>query len=531
MDMLNEGEAESTTKEKREEIYSPLSELSKQLEKESTAENKIRVCLDFMRLSLLHSGTPRFKDFWEGRKICLPLFKETVSPKVRSAFWNEYVELSNEAKRVKEILDEQSAFAVEQIELAIQALERDLEHYDLTVSQSPDLSLGLENLSLKEKAEIYEQIQKELSVLNVLASRVNAMRKEVVKTEMRVRIKNKLLDRLSVCGDKIFPRRKELVKEISQMFSSDIEEFIAFHFQENEIKKIPLYILREEIKELQAIAKILTLNTHTFTQTRLALSRAWDQLKELDRERKQETLQKRQIFKQNYDLVLEKIKELADACSKEISVEDCQKLSSEIFDFMRTVELGRDEVRALKEEIQKAKNPSLERARQAEEERQRLAQEAENLRREKIQGLKEGLGDLLSEATDLDVDALCAKRDALLQTSVQLMLNKAEKQISDRLFRQLKDVIDEKKQKALLMLSEEDQKAFDQLKAAVDEKKKQRAEIKNQLEHYRKQLGNSGFDFEKAMQIREFIETEKEALERLNTSIAEIEERIDEIEA
>ena len=181
-------------------------------EEESTAEGKIRLSIDFMSAALSHSGTPRFKDFWEGRRLCLPLFKENISPKVRSQLWGSYIELSTEAKRLKEILDEQSAFAIEQIELAIQGLESDLERYDHILSQSQEAPLLPECVTLKDKEEFYSQVQRELALLNTLAVRVNGMRKEVVKTEMRIRIKNKLLERLSLCGDQIFPRRKELIK-------------------------------------------------------------------------------------------------------------------------------------------------------------------------------------------------------------------------------------------------------------------------------------------------------------------------------
>ena len=69
-------------------------------------------------------------------------------------------ELSTEAKRLKEILDEQSAFAIEQIELAIQALERDLEHYDTSLSQPHEEPLRLESFTLEEKQEFYNQMQK-----------------------------------------------------------------------------------------------------------------------------------------------------------------------------------------------------------------------------------------------------------------------------------------------------------------------------------------------------------------------------------
>ena len=55
----------------------------------------------FTRIALSQPGMPRFKDFWEGRRLCLPLFKENLTPKVRSQLWAEYIELSSEARRFK----------------------------------------------------------------------------------------------------------------------------------------------------------------------------------------------------------------------------------------------------------------------------------------------------------------------------------------------------------------------------------------------------------------------------------------------
>ena len=501
-----------------------------QLEAEPSAEGKIRQSIDFMRSALSSGGTPRFKDFWEGRRHCLPLFKESIAPKVRSQLWGLYVELSTEAKRLKEILDEQSAFAVEQIELAIQALERDLEHYSLLLSQVQGELPVFNSLSLKGKEEVYSAIQKELEVLNTLATKINAMRKEVVKTEMRIRIKNKLLERLSSCGDQVFPKRKELIKKISAEFMGDVDQFISSHFQDEDFQKVPLFALREEIKELQSLAKVLTLNTHVFTETRLKLSGCWDKLKNQEKERKKETQQKKQIYKQNFDLVMEKIKPFVENCAAGIALEECNKQSAEILDFMRTVELGREEVRALKEEIQRARQAPFERAKEEEREKERKEKELEALRRSKINALKEELAALLAIVEQTSLESLVEKRDSLLKQLEEMNLLKVEKQIVDRLFKQLKDAIDEKKEKALLMLSDDDLKALDLLKSALEERKARRVEIKNQLEQYRKMLGGSGFDFEKAMLYREMIETEKASLEKINTLISEIEDKIEQIE-
>jgi hypothetical protein len=526
-----DGQKEMKGEKDLKKAVSPLfAEFLKHFEAESTTEGKIRLSIDFMRAALAHHGTPRFKDFWEGRRVCLPLFKENIPPKNRSQLWSAYIELSTEAKRLKDILDEQAAFAIEQIELAIQALERDLEHYELLLGQTQEVTLVLNGFSLEEKRGLYQQIQKELHWLNTLAARVNALRKEVVKTEMRIRIKNKLLERLSHCGDHIFPKRKELIKKVSQEFVNDVDQFIANHFQDEEFKGVPLYALREEIKHLQSIAKILTLNTHAFTETRLKLSECWDKIKGREKERKKETQVKRQTFKQNFDIVMEKIKVFAEACQGGMAVEECHRQSAEILDFMRNLELGREEVRILKDEIHKAKRGPLDRAREQELERQKKEREAETLRREKINALKEELTQLLTHAVSLDSDALATKHEMLRQQFEQMSLAKAEKQIIERLFKQLKDVIDEKHEKTLLMLSEDDLKALEQLKVVLEERRQRRHEIKQQLEHYRKLLGGSGFDFEKAMMCREQIESEKATLEKINASIEEIEQKIAEIE-
>ena len=140
---LNAGESEAPEKEspnptaeeshedekKREfvekkAISSLFADFMRNFEVESTAEGKIRLSIEFMRTALSNSGIPRFKDFWEGRKLCLPLFKENIAPKVRSQLWSSYIELSVEAKRLKEILDEQSAFAIEQIEFGYSSLRK-----------------------------------------------------------------------------------------------------------------------------------------------------------------------------------------------------------------------------------------------------------------------------------------------------------------------------------------------------------------------------------------------------------------------
>jgi hypothetical protein len=497
-------------------------------EKVGDLEEKIRISIEFMREALSQTGSPRYKDFWEGRRLCLPLFKENITPKGRAELWASYIELSSEARRLKEILDEQSAFAAEQIELAIQALELDLENYDSLLQQIPSIAFPDPCDSLEKKIPVYNALQRELNLLNALASRINAMRKEVVKTEMRIRIKNKFFERLSICGDRVFPRRKELIKTISDEFNADVEHFIQDYFCNDTQKVPPLYILRDEIKALQATAKQLTLNTQIFTETRLKLSECWDKIKNFEKERKKEFAQKKQVYKENSDLVLEKIKAFSESCALETATnEEANVQVNALLDFMQTVELGRDEVRYLKDEIQLARKPIYDRAREQTLERERKEKEFENQKKDKMASLRTEIAQLLQNMDAFDQEGLTAERDRLMREFELLGLTKAEKQVYERSFKQLKDAINEKKEKAIMALSEDDIQALEQLKVILKQRQEQRQEIKSQIETYRKALGGSGLDFEKGLLYRELMETEKAELEKVNATIQEIEEKID----
>ncbi|MFY9715395.1 MAG: hypothetical protein WAJ84_02175, partial [Candidatus Rhabdochlamydia sp.] len=307
-----------------------LMEFLEQFHGEINSEKKIRLNLEFMRQALSQGSSPRFKDFWEVRKLCLSLFKEDMPVSIRADLWNSYIELASEAKQLKEIVDQQSAFAVEQIELAIQALEKDVADMNVVLELIADIVLPEECFSLQKNREFYTVIQRELQLLNALAVKINSLRKELLKTEMRIRIKNKLLERLSVCGNQVFPRRKELIKQISEQFSQDVEYFVYSQFREGEMKQLPGYVLREEIKYLQQIAKVLTLNTHVFSETRVKLSTCWDEIKNYEKERKKETQEKKLLFKQGFDLIAEKIQVFAASIHEETSLQECDQQITEI---------------------------------------------------------------------------------------------------------------------------------------------------------------------------------------------------------
>lgn len=518
-------------KDHKEEYSLQFEAFKKSFEEQTDNEAKLQLAIDFMEASLAQGGTPHFRSFWETKRLCIPLFKENISPALRSHLWAKYSELSKEVHRLKEILDEQSAFAVEQIEIAIQALEKDVSEFDIQIEKPPFSESLILPQALKVHEGIYQKLQRQLNILNAQASRINALRKELLKTEMRVRHKNKFFQRLSAAGDKVFPKRKELIKQISQQFADDVDQFIKKHF-ETEGAHESFYILREEIKAFQGLAKVLTLNTHSFTQTRMRLSECWDHIKVEEKERKKERAHQRVIFKQNAEEIEKQIQALKEAVEKsEESPAESQKKIEGILTQMRRVELGRDEIKALREALNDVRRLIQEKVRSTEEVRQQQEQERNRQKKEKYQALKQQAERLLQDQEEKDADQLIEDRETLLVQIHESSLAKNDKQELERILRPLRDMITDKKEKALLALSEDDRKALEQMQTILKQRKERRQEIKNQLEILRKGAGSSSLDFEKAMSYTSQINEEKERLEKANQSIQEIEDRIRELQA
>ena len=495
-----------------------------------TPEEKVAYGLEFMRSSISQEGSPRFREFWEARRQILPCFKENLNPAIRSKLWGEYVELTVEARRLKEILEEQSAFAMEQIDLAIKSIESDLTNFAALLDQAGPVSFPNQCRTIADKLESYATIQRELNMLNTLASRLNAFRKEVIKTDMRIRFKAKFFKRLSELGDQIFPKRKELIEKVSSEFESDVDHFVSKYFKGTEVVGAPYYALREEIKALQSMAKVFTLSSGAFNRTRMKLSECWDVVRVLEKEHKKEMFERKQASSEQRTEVEKKIEELKTR-SAELSLRDLDKEIDVISREMREIALHRDDVRYLRDELMKLRVPHLAAQEQKARELEEAEKEALRIKREKIAHIKEAAASLQKEGSLLDLEAFSIRYEEILESLNSLEASKIEKQQLERSLRPLKDLLADKKEQSLLNLSEDDRKTLENLKIVLQQKKERRQEIKDMLELHRKALGGSGLDFEKAIQLRELIDQEKERMEKANAGIKEIEDKIDALEA
>jgi hypothetical protein len=489
-------------------------------------EEKLTCLIDFMKKSISQEGSANFRWFWDAKKLCLDLFKEPINSVVRAKYWKEYLDLTKEALRLKDLLDEQTSFAVEQIDIAITAIEKDLENYEDLFKKMRSLDFPRNCRFLDKKKDNYDDAQKELNLLNTFAAKINSLRKELIKINMRVRFKNKFFKRLSIGGDKIFPKRKELIQEISNAFISDVEEFVEMYFSKENFGSKPHYILRDEIKGLQNFAKLLTLNTKSFTSTRLKLSKCWDQLKELEKESNSEYEEKKKISEENKKIILAKIATYDENGITSKSLTELDNLLKE----MKNVELVFFDVKQLKSEIFARKEKIFDIEKTQKEEVEKIAQEKRNAKQQKIADLKSKIDSLVKDSTDASLEDFSNMFDQIKENISTLALNKIEKQMLERLLKPIKDVLAEKKEKAALDLPKDQLDQLNQLNEVLKSRLERRSVIKKEIDNYRKELGGSSLDFEKSMMLNELLDTEKNRLDKLEESIKEIEDKIEKIE-
>ncbi|HXF28732.1 MAG TPA: hypothetical protein VN457_02695, partial [Chlamydiales bacterium] len=155
--------------------------LVSQLDEIKKVEEKLSCVMTFLESTISQSGSPHFKDFWEAKKLSQELFKQHMNPSVRLELWAKYSELLREARRLKEIFDEETAFAVEQIEMAIKVVEDEVGHIGEMLLLVPPFHFSHPPHSLQNKKNEYITQQRELNLYNVYAAKVTQLRKELQK--------------------------------------------------------------------------------------------------------------------------------------------------------------------------------------------------------------------------------------------------------------------------------------------------------------------------------------------------------------
>ncbi|MCB1107008.1 MAG: hypothetical protein KDK76_02810 [Chlamydiia bacterium] len=482
-------------------------------EEAKEVEEKIQLSLEFMKAILAKPNGVSLKEFWDAKRLCGPLFKEKMNPIKRNHLWSEYAQLGEEARRLKEVKDEQAAFSIEQVELAIKALEEDLEHYDRLLEQIASLQFpkGAESLGINR--EEYGKIQQNLNLLKTLVSRLDSLRKEVLAIDMRISHKNKILKRLSKLGDHIFPKRKELIKKVSDAFMADIETFIKNRFpQEGDKYSAPYYVIRDEIKAFQSLAKVLTLNTQAFTKSRKTLSEGWDKIKQKEAERRAEMGEKEEEHKKNFEEFLHKVEAFETFCAKPENQERSKVLgeSNALQEAMKEIPLGRDQVKILKDRIQKARSGALDKV------QEKVSQKKMAVQKE-VDDLRERLSALVKGEEKSSLEDLEKGETEIKKVYEGLTLSSAEIHLFERSFADLRSFILDKKEQVV---------GDENLEDLYEERASHIEVIKKQVEEYRKEMGGSNLDFEKAMTYRELYDSAKIHLDREIEALENLEEKL-----
>jgi hypothetical protein len=453
--------------------------------------------------------------------------KEVHQPTEKADLWNEISHLTQEVRRQKEAILKESAYAQEQIEIAISSLEGELDILSESAASQPFLELPAGLLETHQK--FYDQSQGELNLLNTYAMRINSLRKELLKTSLKVKAKSNLFDRLSKAGDKIFPKRKLLIQNVSDSFVQDVTTYCKELDDIRRAKK-KLMEVRDEIKELQRIAKLLTLNTYAFNTTRVLLSDLWDKVKLAEKDRKNEVA----AFKADSEKLLEELMvdlNAAKAAQAEgASNRQIEHLVTALMQKAKNMKLDRQHVIVLKDAVQPLKDGVEQKIQ--EEANRRLEEDSrkERERKEKADAFFAEVESLFNK-TDDDVKAFEADLQKVKEAFITLPLQKKEKLEGERLMKQLQNLLVEKKEKVILNLSEDDKATIGSLKEVLASRMERRREVKERIEALRKSRGGSGLDFEQALNFEALISEERCALEELDKKVAEVQKQINAIKS
>lgn len=511
---------------KKEVFSQAVNTLKQSLTEEENPEEKLKMAIDFMKQSLAQEGTPRFKDFWDAKNLCLPLFKEKLSQSIKEVYWAKYTELATEAKRLKEILEEQSSFAIEQIELALKALASDVHKAQQSHDDTSESSLPRSLPLPKDSMELYQSSCQLITKYVHLTTKLKALREEVISTEMRVRHKNRFLKEMSDLGDAFIPKKKELIRAVSSQFIQDVEHFVAMHF--DLVSKVPksdninLKQLRNHIQSLQDVAKKLSLNAHAFSKSRELLSQAWELMRVLDKEKKKEFSEKKAKQQQLIEKASSLLEE-AFACFNEQPAKSEQEILSKkeaVIAEIEKLDLHYHEKKQMKSQVfakcEELVKPFVEKKAAIEKKKKEEFKE----KSAKFEQYKDSIKDLIMSKSQASYHDLLEAYNNFNEKRKEFSFAKTDSSYLEELRRDLYETILLKRENEI----EQDQECLQKLYADWEKFKEQTRE---RLELYRKEESLSGFDFEKAMIFRELKDLEKARLDRAVDKMQQLQDQLD----
>ncbi|AAF39026.1 hypothetical protein C6H88_00790 [Chlamydia muridarum str. Nigg] len=499
----------------------------------SLVEEKISFALEQMGVLLKSEDQNNdLKLFWNVRKFCLPLFQQLEDPARRAALWGRYTELTREGRHLKTLQDEEGAFLVRQIELAISCLESDVNEF-FSKTEKNEISKedqdALDIQSLAAHKDFYLSTHADLRWLGSFSSQIINLRKELMNVSMRMRLKSQFFQKLSVLGNRVFPRRKELTEKVSELFAQDVEVFVDKHFSRSsrESLKKAVFFLRKEIKKLQQCAKHLSISSSIFSATRLRLSQCWDQLRGLEKEIRQEQSRLAATSAENVKEIQGQLDQVEALLQGNEEVHKIRKEIETISKHIRGVSLVHDDVVLLKGRIQTLLGQVREREAVIEKEIKEQQAKAEQARAEAIQALEDEVHAFCELCKEGELPEGAKDRCQDLKEAVRKMsyLPYAKKVALDNQVNAAQRTVLERLEEQMLSCPDTKEKVLN-MRQVLEQRVLRRKELKAKLECDKKLLGGSGLDFDRALQYSAMVEEDRRALEELDVAIVDLKKQI-----
>lgn len=450
-------------------------EISEGMKEISSPEEKISAAISFMKEAISSEGKPRFRDFWRMKKSCFELFPLETNPIKRNFFWKEYSELLKEAHRLQEIFKEEIEFHADQIKLAITGLESEI------LDSEKVKSISLPNF---EKALDLKELEQKARFLESLKGKIIALREEVLGLEIRIHLKNELLELLKKIGDHVFPEYKKTVHDLTKAFQEKVDQFFVRFSKEKQKSE-----LKRDIRLFQALLKEIHISHEAYKKFREKFSDAW---KFIEEDEKEHFTQRAEILKEDLErkeVLLKELKEVAEDSSFYDKMRELSKKAKAEIQLRENFVAIQKEINLL-EDAYGEKQLALEKKRKEIEEEKRAV--ASGKANELIEELK-----------------------TYSQKSAKPSLEKMEEVYAESLKVSEKSL--DKSQ--FLFLSHYKLALFEAMltkrKASLEEWKVFNKEVKTFLDRLRKDLKSCGLDIEFAALLSNLIDENKERLANL----------------
>lgn len=348
-------------------------DFAKEIESTDSAVDRLKKAFDFMRACLSEGIVTKRLDFLQAKQLCLGLFKTAMEPAFRYPLWRQFTEILDSAELASEIVSESSAFYLEQFTLALNDLDKkaDQEPTDTAFTITENLGFdgtpsALEAFVRGLREELFA-LQGRLEHFRKYALRYRCLREEIIGCQMNPRDKRALLQQLKVVRAKIFPKREALTERIDTLFDEEVTQFISGALIAGEPTK-PIYVLKQELKALQQIARSLALSSEGFKQARLKLTELWDLLSTVEDMRKFKLREQRaqsQLGRAEVEEQIERLQQEATQLTCDALISRIKK----IIRFMHGQFLTREDKKELRARLEALKVPFLAVEKKAEEKR------------------------------------------------------------------------------------------------------------------------------------------------------------------